>query len=421
MKRIALALLSSVAALSWPLAIASAAAEDVTINLDALGKSEPAKPVVKSPPLRPDAVRSEVVADDPVDPPVPAVKPRPKVKPVLGPAAAAPEVAAPKTPVKTAAPKKPSAPSRGEIDFIAKTKRKSGPEAAPAVEAVAPPAKPVQSAPLTPLSDVALDPEPVVPPAAMALPTEPTSAPLAKPILTSKPAVAPKPPAAVKVNTGALDAPAGAQAGRPSGTPLTAIAPDGALYIPKNVEALPQPVSAPSGSVTASEPDPDEVQPLTLPPGMPEAPPPAAAAPSTQTIAAVTPAAAPVAAARANATLARASVLAGYATAAELKFESGQDALTPESQASLDQLAQSFKAAGMRVQLAAYSGPPGNNSSDARRLSLKRALAVREYLAGQGVQKLMVNIAAFGGPALGATDRVDVMVRSDKLPDAQTP
>jgi outer membrane biosynthesis protein TonB len=137
MKRIALALLSTVAALSLPAVVATAAAEDVTINLDALGKPEPAKPVMKSPPLRPDAVRSEIVADDPVDVAPPAAKPRPKVKPIAAPAAAADPVT-PKPPVKAAAPKKPAAPAPGEIDFIAKTKRKSGPETPRATEAAAP-------------------------------------------------------------------------------------------------------------------------------------------------------------------------------------------------------------------------------------------------------------------------------------------
>jgi outer membrane protein OmpA-like peptidoglycan-associated protein len=412
MKRIGFALLSGVAALSLTGAVATAS--DVTVNLDALGKPDAAKPepskkpAVKSPPARPDAVRSEIVPDEEGEAAAApaAVKPQLSQKPPARPVR-------PKPPLKTAAPKKPA---QGEIDFIAKTKRKTGETSAP-VEASAPPAQPVQAAPLSPPADIALDPpSPAAAPAAMALPAAPaaTALPAATP---AKPA-APKPvvtkpqpvPATVKVDTGALDAQPHAGTGSPTGTPLTSIAPDGVLYIPKNVDALPKPVAVPAAAPAQTETE-EASEPLTLPPVLPEAPSPASATPAT--VASIAPVAAPAAAA--SATLARASVLTGYATASELRFEAGQDALTPDAQASLDQLSESLKAAGMRVQLAAYSGPPGNNSSDARRLSLKRALAVREYLAGQGVQKLMVNIVALGGPATGATDRVDVMVRADQL------
>ncbi len=50
---------------------------------------------------------------------------------------------------------------------------------------------------------------------------------------------------------------------------------------------------------------------------------------------------------------------------------------------------------------------------EARRLSLTRALAIRTYLVSKGVPIERVDVLAFGGPAQGVTDRVDVLVRRD--------
>lgn len=66
-----------------------------------------------------------------------------------------------------------------------------------------------------------------------------------------------------------------------------------------------------------------------------------------------------------------------------------------------------------RVQLEAYGGPPGDKSSDARRLSLKRALAVRQLLIDNGVPSNRIDVRAMGGADdKGPNDRVDVFVRA---------
>lgn len=413
-------------------------AEDVSVNLDALGPEPKKAPTKPAKPVQPNAVRSDIVPD-----PAPAETaptettpnkptPKPNLKPV--PAAA---------PASTAA--------QGEIDFIGKTKKAQGvtqetsaaADGAPAVRPASTPRPPVMATPIPDEPEAAPKPPAAARPPVMATPipddpapplatTEPVAPSPASPALTT---VAPVPPAAktaapakpkpapatVQVNTNALsgDAPA---SGQPRGTPLTAIAPDGVLFVPQNVDALPQPVSVPE-QPAAPEPE-DELKPLTLPPSLPEvphtpAPKPASPAqpsanatpPSTQTVAAATPPSAQKPAVAGD----RASVLAGQATAVELTFEAGQDALTADAKAALDQIAEPLKATGLRVQLAAYSGPPGNNTSDARRLSLKRALAVRDYLGGHGVAKSSVNIAAFGGALQGQTDRVDLMVKTDQV------
>ena len=76
-------------------------------------------------------------------------------------------------------------------------------------------------------------------------------------------------------------------------------------------------------------------------------------------------------------------------------------------------LATALEAGASRVQLEAYGGTPGDKSSDARRLSLKRALAVRQLLIDDGVPSTRIDVRAMGGVNdKGPTDRVDVFVRT---------
>jgi outer membrane protein OmpA-like peptidoglycan-associated protein len=65
-----------------------------------------------------------------------------------------------------------------------------------------------------------------------------------------------------------------------------------------------------------------------------------------------------------------------------------------------------------RVQLLAYAGMRGEKSSDTRRLSLKRALVVRQLLIDDGVPSERIDVFALGGvDDDGPLDRVDVMVK----------
>ncbi len=66
-----------------------------------------------------------------------------------------------------------------------------------------------------------------------------------------------------------------------------------------------------------------------------------------------------------------------------------------------------------RVQLLAYGGERGDKGSDARRLSLKRALAIRQVLIDDGVASERIDVRAMGGADDGGpVDRVDVYVKS---------
>jgi outer membrane protein OmpA-like peptidoglycan-associated protein len=69
--------------------------------------------------------------------------------------------------------------------------------------------------------------------------------------------------------------------------------------------------------------------------------------------------------------------------------------------------------ASARVQLQAYGGNRGDKGSDARRLSLKRALAIRQALIDDGVSADRIDVRAMGGVDDGGpADRVDVFVKS---------
>ena len=52
---------------------------------------------------------------------------------------------------------------------------------------------------------------------------------------------------------------------------------------------------------------------------------------------------------------------------------------------------------GSRVELQAFGGSQGDKGSDARRLSLKRALAIRQILIDDGVSADRIDVRAMGG------------------------
>jgi outer membrane protein OmpA-like peptidoglycan-associated protein len=72
----------------------------------------------------------------------------------------------------------------------------------------------------------------------------------------------------------------------------------------------------------------------------------------------------------------------------------------------------SMTGSGSRIQLLAYGGDKGDKGSDARRLSLKRALSIRQVLIDDGVPSERIDVRAMGGADDGGpADRVDVFVK----------
>jgi outer membrane protein OmpA-like peptidoglycan-associated protein len=75
-------------------------------------------------------------------------------------------------------------------------------------------------------------------------------------------------------------------------------------------------------------------------------------------------------------------------------------------------LSEALKGGASRIQLEAFGGKQGDKGSDARRLSLKRALSIRQVLIDNGVPSSAIDVRAMGGADdKGPTDRVDVYVR----------
>ncbi len=76
-------------------------------------------------------------------------------------------------------------------------------------------------------------------------------------------------------------------------------------------------------------------------------------------------------------------------------------------------LSSALTDATSRIQLLAYGGQKGDKSSDSRRLSLKRALIIRQILIDGGVPSERIDVRAMGGvDDDGPPDRVDVFLKS---------
>jgi outer membrane protein OmpA-like peptidoglycan-associated protein len=107
---------------------------------------------------------------------------------------------------------------------------------------------------------------------------------------------------------------------------------------------------------------------------------------------------------------------AGLTKKGEVLF-SGTE-ITPQSDSadSVKSLAGELNSAldsgAARVELEAFGGSPGDKSSDARRLSLRRALAIRQMLIDKGVPANRIDVKALGGADdRGDAERVDVYLR----------
>ena len=76
----------------------------------------------------------------------------------------------------------------------------------------------------------------------------------------------------------------------------------------------------------------------------------------------------------------------------------------------LDQLAATLQAnGGVRITLTAYADVAGTTPREARRLSLTRALGIRDYLTAKGIASARIDVRALGANVpSGSPDRVDV-------------
>lgn len=192
---------------------------------------------------------------------------------------------------------------------------------------------------------------------------------------------------------------------------------------PQQVAALP--IAPP----TNGTPPPPAAIPMTAPPATP-APPPASQSARTMPLvpppAAIQPPAAPIQpppattaapAPPAPAPAQIASLPPASATSRDqtiqLVFDATTSQIDDNAKRGLDQLVKSAASdPDLQLQLVAFaSGTGPEGPSQARRLSLSRALAVRSYLVDKGVRSTRIDVRALGNrPGGGPADRVDVVV-----------
>ena len=91
-------------------------------------------------------------------------------------------------------------------------------------------------------------------------------------------------------------------------------------------------------------------------------------------------------------------------------FDNGDATLNDDERTEIANFVEQFKTRGGRVTLKGYAGAPGSQSSNDRRLSLRRVLAVREAILAGGINAERLEVRALGGVNdAGPQDRVDIL------------
>ncbi len=221
--------------------------------------------------------------------------------------------------------------------------------------------------------------------------------------------VAPPPPAAVPARQPVASPARQPVAAAPQGRPVTepAPAPRTTAAAPPPPPPVAAPATAPARSVAAARPETTVPPPPVLPDARtagtaPAVSPPPVAAPAvspppeTQT-ASVAP------------TVASEAPAGG---ALSIAFNEGSAVLPDDARGKLDDLVAALTGdPALKVQLRAFAAGTADTTSQARRLSLSRALAVRSFLIENGVQTTRMDVRALGNKSGdGPADRVDVVM-----------
>lgn len=95
-----------------------------------------------------------------------------------------------------------------------------------------------------------------------------------------------------------------------------------------------------------------------------------------------------------------------------LAFKGGEAKLPAPAIKQLDDVVGKLtKQSTLRLQLLAYADGTTSSGSQARRLSLSRALAVRSYLIEKGIRSTRIDVRALGNQVKGSpADRVDIVI-----------
>jgi outer membrane protein OmpA-like peptidoglycan-associated protein len=198
--------------------------------------------------------------------------------------------------------------------------------------------------------------------------------------------------------------PAMAKAPAPAPTPKVAAAPapkpaTPAPSAPKKLAEKKPAALAPTTSASAPPPPPPATISASAPPPSPM--PATAEAPKAPAIPA-----APATTEQAS----TASTTSSDDGAVQVIFNGGDTKLSADGQAAVDRvLGELEKSDGVRVQLMAYAVGDDLTASQARRISLSRALSVRSYLIEKGMRSSRIDVRALGDKGEGdPKNRVDV-------------
>lgn len=94
----------------------------------------------------------------------------------------------------------------------------------------------------------------------------------------------------------------------------------------------------------------------------------------------------------------------------EVLFENDGNLIDEKAASALRGVAKRVLQKGAHVQIVAFAGDINDRSSRARRMALKRGLAVRAYLLERGVPRTRMSIHPMGGVSdAGPLDRVDLV------------
>ncbi|WP_439817994.1 OmpA family protein [Zavarzinia sp. CC-PAN008] len=253
---------------------------------------------------------------------------------------------------------------------------------------------------------------------------EPRPAPPPAPAPEPSPAPAPaalaalSPPAAPPAAAPTPAAPVAAPAPPPAAAPEPVAAPEPPSVPPAPVtRALPQPEPPPPPPPSPSEasaPPAPAPTPVSEPPAPPTPPPAPVTAPLPEVeVPAPAPRPAEVAALDPAGAVPPAIAPGAPGTAAlRIGFQGASDDLAAGARAQLRAIVAALGPAD-RLQLRAFASPLAEGDNAARRLSLKRALAVRAYLIESGVRSARIDVRALGAtPTLGGPpgDRVDIVI-----------
>lgn len=224
----------------------------------------------------------------------------------------------------------------------------------------------------------------------------------------------PAPPPTVVVQTPIPPAPVPTP--EPASAPVTVDIPVAEVPTPPPPAPAPEPAPAPVVAVVAPEAAPtaapvEEVKTAAPPP--PEPAPEPAPEPVVETP--VTPALTPSptgAAPPAPVQTASRPVGDSAEGAYRVLFDDKSAKISDAARTPLQELSNAMKESeDLRVQLMAYAEGTSETASQARRLSLSRALAVRSFLINQGVRSTRMDVRALGNKAeSGPADRVDAVL-----------